>query len=150
MNRGFFAALIGAITIAVAVSGCGGSSEGATSGSTKAEFVRKGNAICKKAEEDQIASFADATAKIDPTTKLSLAEREALLFPATVPPLRRMTEELGDLSAPEGEEEAVEAIVTAYEDGLERSEANHAAGISGDAFVAASKLANEYGLSCGI
>ncbi len=70
-----------------------------------------------------------------------------LLSDLALPPVQEMIEELGDLGPPAGDEKKVQAIIEAFEDGVERLEANPAnvsAGVA--AFENANKLSEQYGL----
>jgi hypothetical protein len=161
LSKGLLALLASVVAIALVAAGCGsssdttGSTEASESSLTKAEFVKKGNAICaagNKEIEEQFADFAkeeDLNEKAPPTKAQSKNAAEKVLIPTISGEL----EGLRNLGTPEGDEGEVDAILTAAEEGLEKGEEDPVALIEeegGDPFAKADELANEYGLSvCG-
>ena len=62
----------------------------------------------------------------------------------------RQVEEIRELGAPEGDEEKVEAILTALEDGAAEIEDDPSQALEGDPLKEARELADEYGFKvCG-
>jgi hypothetical protein len=96
--------------------GCGGDDEEPLS---KAEYIKQGDAICKKAQAEG---------------KKDRRRSEALL------------EELRDLPAPEGDEDTLNGIYDGIEEGLEKIEDNPTILLSEDnPFEKASQEAEDYG-----
>jgi hypothetical protein len=148
-------AMLAAMAIAIVAAGCGSSDDSTeTVVLTKAEFITQGDAICKKGSE-QIEDEADAFAEendID-TSKPTKEEQEEVISGVLGPALQGQAEEISALGAPDGEEEKVEAIVTALESGAEELEDDPGSLLeeSGtDPLEEANELANEFGFKeCG-
>ncbi|MGN6275394.1 MAG: hypothetical protein ACTHNP_05605 [Solirubrobacterales bacterium] len=144
----------------LALAGCGSGSSGttetteATSGLTKAEFVKKGNAICAKTEKEVaegVAKFTDEHnfSKTKPPTATQIAE---LAEEVLVPKVRRQIDEIRALGIPSGDAEEVEAIFAASEEALKETEEDPSVFGRGGVgpFVKANRLSREYGLTvCG-
>jgi hypothetical protein len=161
LSKGPLALLASLVAIALVAAGCGsssdttGSTEPAESGLTKAEFVKKGNAICaagNKEIEEQFAEFGKEeklSEKSPPTEAQSKKAAETILIPTIGGEL----EAIRNLGTPEGDEGEVDEILSAAEEGLEKGEEDPVALIEeegGDPFEKADELANEYGLTvCG-
>lgn len=148
-HRGTLAALlVGALTAATVVAGCGDSG----SAPTKEEFVKRADAVCKKADARQLAGLKLYTAKHEREGS-SKAWEEKLAKAAGLPPLQAEAEELGKLEAPAGAEGEVEAIVDAIDEAVEKGEADPASVVlppGSNAFAEAEKMAREYGMKvCG-
>jgi hypothetical protein len=152
-----FALLAGVMAIAIVAAGCGSSSGGSTDTTvtlTKVEFVKQGDAICKKGSE-QIEDEANAFAKennID-INKPTKGEQEEVISGVLGPALQKQADEISALGAPDGEEEKTVAIVEALESGAEELEDNPASLLerSGTGPLdKANALANKFGFKqCG-
>jgi hypothetical protein len=143
----------GALAVALIVVGCGGSSSDETSANaiSKAAFAKKANAICQKGTERMASSFAKYLKKGE-VTHPSQAVQEELVGEVLVPSVKREIKELQALGAPSGDEDKVNEIITALEEGVETAEGNPEAVTSSSdvVFGIASRLAGEYGLEvCG-
>ncbi|HET6997154.1 MAG TPA: hypothetical protein VFI03_01065 [Solirubrobacterales bacterium] len=128
-----------ALAAALSVPGCGGDDEATI---TKAELIKKGDAICKKADKTQGDDYiAYARKSGDPGTT------ESNVSKFVFPPVVEQTEELEALGVPEGDEEKVDAIIAGIEEALKKSEA--VLGKNPENFEApfeeVSKLAADYG-----
>ena len=150
MSKRLIALLAGVVAILVVAAGCGSSSD--SSSLTKAEFVKQADQICTKGEksiEDGAEKFAEEN-NVN-TEKPTKAQQEEVIQQVVAPEIRQQAEEIGDLGAPSGEEEKVEAIVTAVEEGADELESKPAQLIEGkNPLSHSSKLAKEYGLKvCG-
>jgi len=147
-----------AIALAAAVAGCGGgddsSGDSSAAALTKAEFIKQADQVCKKGEEALAAEgeeFAeDNDIDIENPTE---EQKEEVILDVVGPALHKQGEELAALGAPEGEEEAVEAIVDALESGADEIESDPAILIEGKEnppLEEASELSADYGLTeCG-
>lgn len=155
MSKRVFALLAGALAIALVAAGCGGGSDNTTTASiSKAEFEKKGNAICEKGEArigQEGAKYAkEHNVKQQPTT----AQFTAMVETIVIPDIQRQLDELRALGAPAGLEKQVEETFAAVEEGLEeiKKEPTKAFGSEGQipAFARANKMAKGLGLNaCG-
>ena len=85
-------------------------------------------------------------------TKVSKAEQEKIVTTVMVPSVSREVKELRALGIPDGDEERVDAMITALEEGVETAERDpEVVTKSSDAvFGIASRIGGEYGLTvCG-
>jgi hypothetical protein len=147
--------IVAVIAAAMLVAGCGGGgdSSGSSTGSiSKEEFAAKANAICKNGTERLQTAIGHILKDQPNITKVSQAEQEKIVTTVLVPNVSREVKELRALGAPDGDEERVDAMVTALEEGVETAERDpQAVTKSSDAiFGIASRIAGEYGLTtCG-
>ncbi|HEX5929441.1 MAG TPA: hypothetical protein VFY48_08610 [Solirubrobacterales bacterium] len=144
-------AMVMAIAL-VALAGCGGSDDdGGEEALTKVEFIEQGDAICTKAEdqaETEAEEFAEENGfNLEKATDEELEEAVAEVL---VPALGQQAEEIDALAAPEGDEETVEEIVVALEDGTADVEDDPSVVFEGSPLKEASQLAKAYGFKvCG-
>lgn len=154
-------ATLALLAMILALAGCGGgsgstesSSTESTSSLTKAEFVKKGNAICTNTEKEVaegVAKFMkehNFSEKKPPTAKQIAELAEEVL----VPKVRKQIDEIRALGIPSGDEKEVEAIFAAAEEALKETEEDPSVFGKGGAgpFTKANKLSREYGLAvCG-
>ena len=147
--------LIVAVIAALLVAGCGGGGDSSGSSAdsiSKEEFVAKADAICKDGTERLQAAIGRILKDQPNITKVSQAEQEKIVTTVLVPNVSKEVKELRALGAPDGDEERVDAMVTALEEGVETAERDpQAVTKSSDAiFGIASRIAGEYGLTtCG-
>jgi hypothetical protein len=161
VNKRLMAIVAGVLAVAltVAVAGCGGDDEASASSITKAEFIKKADAICKQALEQAEVDFA-ALVKENETlleeTKEGTPAFEAI-YPAVVngilaPTVEKEVDEIQALGAPEGDEAKVDAMLETLEGDLETAEAKpKRVGFEAEKiFAPSTELAREYGLKvCG-
>jgi hypothetical protein len=154
MGTGRGALIAAAMAIALVVAGCGGGDSGTTAGSiSKEKFMVKADAICKNGTERMQAAIFAALKHPRDLTKVSQAEQEKIVTTAMVPSVEREVKELRALPVPEGDEERVDAMITALEEGIETAERDtEAVTKSSDVlFGISSRIAGEYGLkACSI
>ena len=153
MNKASLAALAALVALAAVVTGCGGGGDTteATVTLTKTEFIKQGDAICKKGNEEsekEAEEFAE-----DNDFELEKASKEQLeeaVSEVLVPSLERQTEELGELGAPEGDEDKVEAIIVSLEDATGEIEDDPGLVFQDGVLKKPSQLADSYGFKvCG-
>jgi hypothetical protein len=111
--RGVIGVIIGVIALAAFAAGCGGSDE---SSLTRAEFVKQGDAICFRAEEQK---GKDIQAAINSKYKQSINKesvQEEMIVDVALPPIVEMTEELKELGTPEGAEEQYDELISFLEE----------------------------------
>jgi hypothetical protein len=153
LNKAFLAAIAALAALAALVAGCGGGGDTTdeTVTLTKTEFIKQGDAICKKGNDEsekEAEEFAE-----DNGFELEKASKEQLeeaVGEVLVPNLEQQIEELDALGAPEGDEDKVEAIITSLEDATGEIEDDPGIVFEGDVLQKPSKLADEYGFKvCG-
>lgn len=113
--------------ILVVVAGCGGTDSTAainspskSSGITKAELIKRGDAICRKTDTVQKEAFAAYNEKHGEAT--TSKELEKALVKSALPPIEAEIEELAALGAPRGDELQINAIVAGFEKALKGAE----------------------------
>lgn len=157
MSRRLIAVVVAVAALAMIVAACGGGSDSTETASSisKAEFVKKGNAICAKGEkevEDGVEKFAEKN-NLSERNPASSKQVEELAEKILVPAVRKQLNELRALGIPSGDEEEVEAIFAAVEEALKETEEDPSVfGQEGGVgpFAKANKLSREYGLTvCG-
>jgi hypothetical protein len=143
-------ALAGVVAIAVIAAGCGSSSDDSL---TKAEYIKQGDALCKKGGEEieaDVKSYAkenDISLKKEPT-KEQLGE---LSENAVIPGIKNQLEGLKDLGTPSEDEALANELVESLEEGIEKGEEDPTAFVTaGDSLSKANELAKEFGFTeCG-
>lgn len=157
MSDGKKALAIGAALLLLMLSACGGGSGAeSTSVLTKAEFVKRANAICAQADGEIDKVYGRYSRKPypggkPPTEATMNRVAEEVVIPAREKQVRR----LRALGAPAGEEQRVDKILTAIEEGIEKGEEDRRTlrGTGGTeyAFAKALELEVAYGLvKCGL
>ncbi len=142
-----------ALALGLIAAGCGGggnddaSSETGTEASadlTKAEFITEADAICQQGG-DQIDAAGQALGK-NPTP----AETEAFAADTIVPNVQNQIDQVDALVPPAADQEQVDAILAAAQEGVDMIKSDPSLAVSGDPLSVANKLAQEYGLKvCG-
>ena len=156
MSKRVFALLAGALAIALVAAGCGGGGDNSTSTATisKAEFQKKGNAICAEGEK-RIQKEATKYAKEHHLTKEPTpAQFSEIAEAIVIPSIQRQINELRAIGAPAGEEKKAEETFDAVEEGLEEIKKDPAKLVQSEgeipAFAKANKMAKGLGLgACG-
>jgi hypothetical protein len=149
-QAGVLAALL--VALAVIVTGCGGSSS-TTAAITKAEFVKKGNAICTAGNErvqKEVNSYIGKSG-LKEGEEPSKAQDEELAETILLPSVSQEVEEIKALGIPSEEGEGAEAVIESAEESIAKGEEDPAAVISSEnTFAKTNKLAHDYGLTvCG-
>jgi hypothetical protein len=143
----------GILAAALIFAGCGGSDDSSSTNSiSKEQFITKADAICKKGTKRLQAAIFAALKDPRNLTKVSNAEQIKIVKTAMVPNVSREVKELRALGIPDGDEEKVDAMITALEEGVEIAEQDpQVVTKSSDAvFGISSRIATEYGLeACG-
>ncbi len=143
-----------ALAAVVMIVGCGGSDDGSGGESiSKEEFIVKADAVCKRSNERMEKAFGEFLKANRDIKKPTDPALQQLVGDVMVPSIKREIEELRALGVPSGDEEKVEAMVAALEEGLETAEDNPKVVTSASSdtiFGIASRIAGEYGLEiCG-
>jgi len=145
--------LLAALALALVAAGCGSSDDSSTGSGgealTKAEFIKQGNAICKKGNDELEAKVTGAF-KSQPTE----AQIAKFSTEEATPIIEDEVSQLKDLSPPSGDEDTVSALFDAIDSGIAKVKEDPASiakgNDAGGNFAEANKLANDYGLTvCG-
>ncbi len=149
------AVLIGVLVI-VTVAGCGGSDDSTSTAAalTKAQFVKQGDAICKKGDAEIEEGFEDFAKENDiPKNKEpNKAQGAEIVETVIVPNIKNQGEEIRALKVPEGDEDQITAMLDSLDEAIEEAEADPETLFDekSDPFGAANKQAKEYGFKvCG-
>lgn len=153
--------LFGVLALASVLAGCGGGGAGGQVTIAKAEFIEQANAVCLRTRKEIAAEFAsygesrvareaeraqragELTANEANEAAARVAER--ILIPA----MRSQLEELRELGTPSEDDDRAQAVVDAFDEGIEKAEARpeRAARDGTEAFGRAHRLADEYGVA---
>lgn len=154
MRKRTMAILAASLAAGSLLAACGGDDDDDGNGGealSKAEYIRQGDAICAEGDREieQAAEEQFGGSEDQPTEEEigEFAQEEVL------PNLQDQIDRLRELPAPEGDEEEVEAIYDAADEGIQQLEEAGPEGFveQGDeAFEEANRLAGEYGFqNCG-
>jgi hypothetical protein len=145
------ALLILLAVVLTAISGCGGGSSSAAGQSagqaiSKADLIKKGDAICAKTDKIQTSRMA-AYVKKDPKATETKSAFIEMVKKVALPPVRSEVEELASLGTPKGAEKEFAAIIIGFEKAQKSAEANarFAMGLTEGPFTAPAKLAAKLG-----
>jgi hypothetical protein len=145
-KRNIFVGL--ALLAMVVLAGCGSGGD-TSSAVSKKQFLARGNALCKKTEEEEGRRFTKAQEN-SPSGNVSAARRNKVLTWIFVEPYERMIVKFKKFEVPDGDESKVEAIIQAMEEAKKKVEANPTQVLTSTAmYEGANKLLTQYGLeSC--
>jgi ABC-type glycerol-3-phosphate transport system substrate-binding protein len=155
MGTRLIALLAGVLAIALLVPGCGGGSDDDSStaaGPSKAQFTKELDAACTRGNKRMEAALGDFLKEHRNIKKPSQADYVGIVKTVMVPSIRKEVKEIRALTVPSGDEDRVDGMVVALEEGLELAEDNPELVTSSSdvVFGEASRLAGEYGLKvCG-
>ena len=141
----------------VAIAGCGSSSSSDSTESTaslsKAEFLKKGNAVCKEGNESINSEFEefDKENNLSETAEPPKEVQEEAVEQVLIPAINRQIEEVKALGTPEGDEGELAELISAEEGVVEEAEENPLLLFeTTPKQKEANKLATDYGLTvCG-
>ena len=153
MNRGSVAGMLGALLALVAlIAGCGGGDSTTTTSEvplTKAEFIRKGDAICQTGNEastTEIEQFAKENGFGPEPTK---AQFEEVVTEVLAPNLEQQAHELDALVPPTEDKDRVEAILASLRETITEIEKNPSS-MQGNVLAKPIRLEKAYGFKvCG-
>jgi hypothetical protein len=137
-----FALFLATVAIALIAVGCGDNEPNPLS---REAFVKQGNSICSQGTEERKAASKEGTQELEESS--GAAELESFVSDAVVPPIETMVEELDDLGAPKKDEKQVEAIVSGFEAGIDKLEADPSSALAGSPFAEANRRAAAFGLT---
>jgi hypothetical protein len=129
------------LSVGIVVAGCGGGDDALT----KSEFLKQGNAICKKGN-DQINKDANQTFG---NKQPSQAQVNSFSSETLIPVVQTEIDGLRDLNPPSEDEDQVNALVDEAQATLDKVKKDPAALIlvKPDPFAKANQLAKDYGLT---
>ena len=144
MRTRFAAAAALALTVAATAAGCG------DDGPSKAEFVKKADAICAKASKDTTAKAQQLTSGGRPDR----AKLEQFINETALPGVKKEVDQIDKLDTPKGDEDKIKAITDEVRSAADKTKADPSALLSSSdstgPFAKADKLARDYGLKkCG-
>ena len=140
--------LVAILACALVAAGCGSSKKTPT----KAEFVRKGDLICAKANkaiEAKGRTLFGTSKQRPPEAKMRQFAKDVLL-----PSVQSQHDQIKDLGSPKGDEDKVKAILDAVQEGIDKGKKDPSVLLRQDSqggpFAKADVLARDYGLKvCG-
>ncbi len=149
-------AVAAVLTVGLVLVACGSSNNSSTSTTaalTKAEFLKKGNAICKKGNQqiNQAANQQFGTKK-RPKGPPSKSAQTKFATDAVIPSIQSQINQIKALGAPTGDEAKVNAIVTGAQGALDQAKKDPTVLLSNGPgpFKQVNKLTKAYGLTvCG-
>jgi hypothetical protein len=150
-RRHLIALLLAAVALATVGVGCGSSSKSKSSGISKAEFLKRGNAICAKGNK-QINVAAHKVFGNNSKKKPTTAQMRKFATTILVPSVASQVNGIRALGAPKGDESKVKAIVDAAQQAVDKGKKDPLALTTNGPgpFAKANKLAKSYGLkACG-
>jgi hypothetical protein len=118
-----------ALAIVVAVAGCGGSGasgDTTTASISKAEFIKKADAICAKGGKQSLSEFLafEKENKIPEGKEPTTAQWAEIGTKVLVPALQQQVDEIRRLGSPAGDEAQIEAFLHRGEEAVEKLEEN--------------------------
>jgi Spy/CpxP family protein refolding chaperone len=137
--------------LAMLIAGCGGGGDDTTATLTKAEFIKQGDAICKKGNETSEAETEDLAKEGNfQLEKLSEEQAEEVVTEVMAPNLKRQAEEIDALEAPKGDEAKVDALVASIDEAVAEFEKDPGSFFEETALAKPIRLENAYGFKiCG-
>jgi hypothetical protein len=102
----------------VGVTGCGSSGDSATAALPQATFIKRAEAICEQAEQEEFKSTVAYT-KEHPSSK-----EEEWVAPIFVPAVEEQLRQLKALGAPEGEESSIDSMLAELGTAIEVTKAD--------------------------
>jgi flavorubredoxin len=150
MCRRTFAILISVFAVAAFGAGCGDDESSSANSPTKAEFVTKAEKVCTDIERD-VRKQLFAASKLAQGSSAKQQE-ETLVKTIIAPTLNKQADELSALSAPEGDEEQIDAIAEELKDVANEAEKDPTSvSAKADPYHEADKLMRDYGIdACSI
>jgi hypothetical protein len=147
-------AIAALLIVGLAAAGCGSSSSSSSSTSTtaaitKAAFLKQGNAICKKGNQEINAEGKKVFSK---TKKPTQAQMTQFATATLIPHIQAEISGIKALGAPKGDEAQVNAMVASAQSALDQGKKNPTLLVSNNSnlFKHTNQLTNAYGLTvCG-
>ena len=149
-------AVMGILSVAALLAGCGSSSgtnasatDEASAPLSKAQFVKQAGEICQEAAKKKDAAVTAALKELaaqaqKPPTPQESAE---LVEKTVIPAYKSAVDRLGQLGAPKADEAKVKKLVGEYEAALQDVEGEPAVAAKRNPFVKADAAAKAYGIA---
>lgn len=155
-SRTWGLALVAILTVGLVAAGCGSSSSTSTTAAlTKSQFLKQGNAICNKGNQ-QINKVAHQTftKKKYPNGPPPKSVQTKFVTDTVIPSVQSQIDGIKALGAPTGDEAQVKAIVDSAQSALDKAKADPTLMLQNnsknDPFAEANQLTKSYGLTaCG-
>jgi hypothetical protein len=150
LSKRLFALSAAVFALVLVAAGCGSGSDSIS----KQEFITKADAICKKGN-DQINSEINAYAKkvgLSGNTQPTDAQATEIANTILIPSVQSQHDDISDLGAPSGDQDQVDAILSAVQDGIDQAKSDPTGLLQSNdtTFAKANQLAKDYGLTvCG-
>jgi hypothetical protein len=135
-----------ATLVGLVAAGCGSSSSSnstSTAALTKAEFLVKGNAICKAGNKVTNAAASKAFPNNAKPTEVQVAAYGRIVAPL----IQTQINGIRALGAPSGDESAVKGMLDTAQQDLDMVKSNPDLLVKGDVFANFAKVAHPYGLT---
>jgi hypothetical protein len=151
LKKGEIVVLGALATLAMLIAGCGSGAEDTTVALTKAEFIKQGDAICKKGNKESETEVEDfAKEKGFSLERPSKDQAEEVVTEVLVPNLQRQAKELDALGAPKGDEAEIDALIVSLEEATAEFEKDPTSYFEESALAKPIRLENAYGFKvCG-
>jgi hypothetical protein len=134
-----------AAVVAAVILGCGSDSE--TTSLTKAQFLKKANAICTNTSSQLSETFQRTAEETNGgQAGEGVAEKRQAFGEEISAGVQTMMDELSELGAPAGDEQKIEEILDAYGRSSEQIEEDVALFLTGKALDKPDQLAAAYGI----
>jgi hypothetical protein len=137
-----------AVALAIAAIGCGSGGDTTQVALTRAQFIKRGDAVCRTAQkkkEKALAAFAKGVSKEGKELgTLSAKELDKAYVTLALPPVKEASIELGELTAPAGDVSA-EKLVDSLAMEVEEIEEVPRRAFEKVPYTHVDKLAYEYG-----
>lgn len=156
-----FQFIIAAVAALLAVSGCGDStnSEGGggtaikveTGSLTKAQFIKRADAICRKGTDEAIRGYKAYLQRTEPSRAKARAEAPEFVNTVLVPAFEKQIDQVSSLGAPSADKKEIAAVLEALKIGLGNAREDPWKYVSSlNPFAKASRLGRAYGFDvCG-
>lgn len=151
MGRGMIAVAV-ALALAAFGLGCGGGGDSSTGTDSisKAVFIKKVDAVCKAGTKRMQLAVLKFLKQGREVKRPSTDQSVKLVGAVIVPSVQQEIKEIKALGVPSGDEEKVDAMVGALEEGVETAEDDPEAVVKGSSdviFGIAGRIAGEYGIT---
>lgn len=124
--------------------GCGSGGDSASKTLTKAEFIKRGDEICRAAEEKREQKIAAWKKEHNDPVLSQRKQIENVIRAVALPPIREESEQLAALEPPSTDQRAAN-LIASFARAVEEAEANPRSYVEGTAFSETKSLARKYG-----
>ena len=143
-----------AAVLAIAAIGCGSGGDSTEAALTKAQFIKRGDAICTAAQAKKtkaVQAWGEKPANKGKTlADWSLKELSQVYSSVALPPIKEAADELAALSPPAGDAQA-QKLVKALDSAVESVEEKPIRAIKDAPYASADRMAQAYGFKvCGL